>query len=148
MSCSKDSALKDMMRKGIIETNLSVSDSSSSRLFDYINFVTNIAKNKYKVDMGPLFLIRSKTVGQGLTGEVLLRKVEPNEAAFAAIDMSAMMQTMAIEKEIADARQQAFRQQAKEYQDLKTEGNYDVVEGEVVAAVFNSKGLPQINIRC
>lgn len=117
----------------------------SKRLLDKIDKLTNLAKSKYNVDMGPLFTIRSRNVSTGnqlmIGSDAFTSKIrlEPNEAAFEAIDRS--------KKQEANEKEQELRNKARENEALalQEEGNYVISsEGDVIVPT----NFPKINIKC
>jgi len=148
MSCSKDSTVADMMKKGIVGGDMKIEGVPSTKTFDYIDSVTNLAKTKYSVDMGSLFQVKFKEIPKGLTGSRSYAYLIPNEEAFEAIDRSKAMQKMEYQKELQAEQKKALQNQRREYENLQAEGNYTVQDGEVVPAVFNTGNLPKINITC
>lgn len=116
----------------------------SSRLINTIDKFTNLAKNKYGVDMGPLFYIKSRDISvgnyavMGNSSLVTKIRVEPNDAAFAAIDVSKTQEENRLKEEMKAQRV------IEEVSAIQEEGNYIVSEGEVIIP----DNLPRINIKC
>ncbi len=145
MSCSKNSTIDYMVERMLIKPNMELyTPTPSKRLTEKIDKLTNLAKSKYGVDMGPLFFIKSRTISTGnqlLVGSAAITskvRVEPNDVAFEAIDRSVRQQMN--EREI-ELRQKKMEQEVTA---LEQEGNYIVSEGEVVIPT----DLPRINIKC
>ena len=151
MSCSKDKAVKYLIDKKLIKPNMELySQLPTKRLTDTIDRLTKHAKATYGVDMGDLFKLRFRDVNldyliTGAAGAVTKIKVEPNEAAFDAIDRSPA------QKEIAQQREKEVNyfdnvgQVRREYEEIQREGNFVVSEdGEIQVPA----SLPKINVRC
>lgn len=145
MSCSKDSAVDYLKKKALIKDNMELyTKLPTARLIDTIDKLTDLAKSKYGVDMGPLFRIRTRDVSignyatMGNSSIVSKIRLEPNEEAFSAIDGSKMQENMKMERQ--------FQQESRnrEIAKIEEEGNYMVSEeGDVLPSV-----LPKINIKC
>jgi len=152
MSCSKDSAAKYLIDKNLVKPNMELySPIPSDRLLDTIEYLTNLAKNKYKVDMGELFKIRHRDVQVGsyiLLGNastVTKARLEANDAAFDAIDLAKQQTDWVEQREIEERRTKEQKSVEIEYQQIQEEGNYIVSEdGEIQVPSY----LPKINVRC
>lgn len=114
----------------------------TTRLLDKIESITNLAKTKYGVDMGPLFFIRSRDINVGsyaMLGQQSVTtkiRLEPNDPAFDAIDRSKEQEEYKLRQELRIQRENEQREQ---------EGNYIVSEeGDVVVP----SNLPRINVKC
>ncbi len=141
-----------MLGKGLINPNMEIlTKTPDLRLSKYIDKITNLAKNKYKVNMGPLFSIKyglrkiipgEKPIGNTtLTTKIVLI---PNEEAFIAIDKSKQKQIQDAENELNRQRYKVLKDQLKEIENIQKEGNYEIdEEGNVVPL-----NLPKINIKC
>lgn len=144
-----------MVRKNLATFTLRLPGEPNTRLYDYINRITKLAKNKYNVDMGPLFTIRTREVFTDSPGQRMLvdpirgyNRLEPNEPAFEAIDRSTAMEVEQLKDKANTQLLDDMRREGKEWEDRQIEGNYEVVDGEVVPITFNVGSLPQINIQC
>lgn len=112
------------------------------RLIDKIESLTNLAKSKYGVDMGPLFYIKSRDISIGnyniLGSNSIITKIrlEPNDPAFEAIDRSKEQKESELEEQLRIARDEQARQE---------EGNYIISdEGDIIIP----PNLPKINLKC
>lgn len=112
------------------------------RLIDKIESLTNLAKSKYGVDMGPLFYIKSRDISIGnyniLGSNSIVTKIrlEPNDPAFEAIDRSKEQKESELEEQLRIARDEQARQE---------EGNYIISdEGDIIIP----PNLPKINLKC
>jgi len=80
----------------------------TKRLSDAIEYLTNLAKSKYKVDMGDLFRLRFRDiqVGDYLTlgsASVITKiRLEPNDAAFEAIDRSKAQENNSLVRDVTE----------------------------------------------
>lgn len=143
MSCSKDSTIRYMVDHMLVKPNMELyTPLPTTRLIDKIASITNLAKTKYGVDMGPLFHIRSRdiTVGNyailGHHSVTTKIRLEPNEPAFDAIDRSKEQEASKLREELRIKRETQLREE---------EGNYIISEeGDVVVP----SNLPRINIKC
>lgn len=135
MSCSQSNVTFQMVRKGFIKPNLQIRSKSVSKdLYDYLNAIDQLAKKKYGVE-GPLFSIQEKLDYETPLGDkVKLLFLVPNQPAFVAIDNSKQMQFNEIE---------ASKQVYKDWENIKTSGNFEEVEGEIVVP-----NLPKLKIKC
>lgn len=152
MSCAKESAVNYLISKNLVKPNMELySQLPTKKLSDTIEYLTNLAKTKYKVDMGDLFRLRFRDVQVGdyriLGSSSVLTKIklEPNDAAFDAIDRSKAMEIMEMYKRLNEYNQQKERQVQAEYINIQEEGNY-IVNSEGDISVPTS--LPKINVRC
>ena len=80
-SCSLNTAKKYLMKKGLIDKNMTVT-SSIDRVSSAIKKLTSLAKTNYFVDYGSLFSIKQDISPK----EGYVVKLIPNEGAFSAID--------------------------------------------------------------
>ena len=152
MGCAKESAVNYLVSKNLVKPNMELySQLPSKRLSDAIEYLTNLAKSKYKVDMGDLFRLkfREVQVGDYLTlgssSVVTKIRLEPNDAAFDAIDRSKAMETMEMYKKLNEHNNQRDRNVEAEYINIQQEGNYIVnSEGDISVPAY----LPKINVRC
>ena len=152
MSCSKQSAIKYLINKQLIKPNMELySPIPTKRLSDTIGKLTTLAKTKYGVDMGDLFRIRFRDIDVGnylkigSAATVTKARVEPNDAAFDAIDRSVTQEEMRQQRELDERRFQKEREIIVSYEEIQKEGNYIVSdEGEIQVPT----SLPKINVRC
>lgn len=152
MSCSKDSTVKYLIDKKLVKPNMELyTPLPTERLSKTIDSLTKIAKDKYNVDMGKLFNIRFREVSRGnyltLGSSSIVSKIrlEPNEAAFEAIDRSKAQEDNKLEKELNDKRYDVMGKHNTEFVKIQEEGNYIVNDdGDIVVP----SSLPQINVRC
>ena len=141
MSCSKDSTIVHMLRKGFIKPNLDVLGRNvSSNLYNYLDKLTKLAKNKYEVDMGPLFSVGKRYSEDPLGPKFQTSYLIPNDYAFEAIDRSSQADR---NRELEQTRLENYHIY-KDYLTLSRESNYEVEEGEVIIP----KNLPAIKIKC
>lgn len=87
--CSLNTAKKYLMRKGLIDKNMTLT-SSTSKVSSAINKLTSIAKSNYYVDRGPLFSMRQELMKNGGYNIKLI----PNEGAFSDIDSVSELQNI------------------------------------------------------
>ena len=152
MSCSKDSTVKYLIDKKLVKPNMELyTPLPTERLSKTIDSLTKIDKDKYNVDMGKLFNIRFREVSRGnyltLGSSSIVSKIrlEPNEAAFEAIDRSKAQEDNKLEKELNDKRYDVMGKHNTEFVKIQEEGNYIVNDdGDIVVP----SSLPQINVRC
>lgn len=152
MGCSKDAATNYLKTRGLVKENMEITTAlPTERLTKAIDYLTNLAKTKYDVNMGDLFAIKFREieVGNYLTmgrqSVVTKVRLEPNEPAFDAVDRSPKKEAMHKQAEIDAYRQQLIGQVTAEYNEIQKEGNFVVTEdGEVKVP----NDLPQINIQC
>jgi hypothetical protein len=152
MSCSKQSAVKYLVDKNLVKPNMELyTPLPTNRLSKTIDRLTSLAKTKYGVDMGSLFAVKFRDieVGNYLTlgsaATVTRVRLEPNDAAFEAIDRSEAQEAFNEQRQIDNYRIQKMGQYVREVEEIEREGNYIVNEdGEIVVPT----SLPQINVRC
>ena len=141
MSCSKDGVVMQMLKKGFVKPNLEVVNAEiSPKLFDYLTNITDLAKDKYKVDMGPLFSTTRRNTETVLGDVKQSLFLVPNEPAFEAIDKSKQAELNKLNEQVRIAKYQAF----KDVKIFQEEGNYNVVNGDIIVP----NDLPQIKLRC
>lgn len=137
-----------MIGKNLIDKDMEVPFSGMSKdLIKYINWITNLAKTKYKVNMGPLFSTRSgirlakederKIGASKFTVKVIL---VPNDSAFDAIDASKQAELNKIEAEVAKEKYRML----KESYDRQIEAQEQITDEGDVLPLF----LPRINVQC
>lgn len=152
MSCSKDKATKYLLDRQLVKPNMELYTSlPTNRLTTAIDKLTQLAKTKYQVDMGPLFSLKFRDIQvgdyltMGRSSVVTKIRVEPNDAAFDAIDRSPSQEKIQQEERIRQLRREIDAQVTREYIQIQEEGNFVVSEdGEVSVPSF----LPKINIQC
>lgn len=149
MSCSKDKAVKYLIDKMLVKPNLELySPLPTSRLSKTIDKLTKIAKDTYKVDMGPLFTLKFRELNiddylvAGPAATVTRVKLEPNEAAFEAVDRSKAQEEIKNQREVEKARNRVVQ---RDYEAIQQEGNFIVSDDGEIQVPNN---LPKINIRC
>lgn len=149
MSCSKTSTINYLVSKNLVKPNLELyTPLPTQRLLSTIERLTNTAKTKYGVDLGDLFRIRFRNidvgnyVNMGSSSTVTRIKLEPNDAAFEAIDRSDAQEYLRQQREQDKKR---FSQYTIEYSNIQEEGNFIMNEdGEISVPT----SLPKINVRC
>ena len=152
MSCAKESAVNYLVSRNLVKPTMELySQLPTKRLSDAIDYLTNLAKSKYKVDMGDLFRLRFRDVqvGNYLTlgsaSVVTKIRLETNDAAFEAIDRSKTMETMEMYKKLNEQNAKRDRKIEAEYINIQEEGNYILNSNGDISVPAN---LPKINVRC
>lgn len=152
MSCSRKNAVKYLIDKKLVKPNMDIYTAlPSERLVDTIDRLTQRAKSVYGVDMGPLFQIkfRDVTIGNytilGSNSVVTKVRVEPNDAAFEAIDRSKAQEEIGNQRRLDEYRKDQEGKVVVEYDTIQREGNYIINDdGDIMVPT----SLPQINVRC
>lgn len=149
MSCSKDKAINHLISQGWIKPTLDLTTSfPNENMLKAIEKMTDRAKDVYEVNMGNLFNMRFKDinlgnyVNLGQSSTLTKIKLEINEAAFEAIDRSAMQQENKRQQEIEENNRKQLLQDTFENE---TEGNFMISEeGNVIVP----PNFPIINVKC
>lgn len=152
MSCSKNSAIKYLIHKNLVKPNMELyTVTPDKRLVSTIESLTKLASSKYNVNMGDLFRIRFRDIDKGnylnLGSSITATKarLEPNDPAFEAIDVSVQQEYNKQEAELNNFRIQQEQKIKNNYQEVENTGNIVTSDqGEV----NSPKNLPKINIRC
>lgn len=140
-----------MISKNLIDSTMEIPITGPSKqLSKYITYVTDLAKTKYNVDMGPLFTSRPgiKLADEtekriGTTKFTTKMTLVPNDAAFNAIDNSKQAEVNRINRDIAKEKQRMI----EESYSRQTVANEFINEiGDVVPPPESF--LPEINIEC
>lgn len=121
----------------------------TKRLSQTIDRLTDLARDKYGVDMGDLFYVKFRDVNLGnyieLGASSTITKVSltPNEEAFEAIDKSTAQDYAKIQRNMEEKRKQD--EITREYQKIQNEGNFVLGEDGEISVPTN---FPQINVQC
>lgn len=125
-----------MRLSNLINNDWESLDSDQKEINTYVNNLTKVAKNKYKVDMGPLFTFRKD-------GSAI--RLEPNQPAFEAIERSRELELEQIKVNVADKISTLDKNSVTE--DIGSIETSSPVKAESGTSIV-PKGLPSIKLTC